>query len=49
MAKKLLGHFDLHHNSTEDVVEDILDSLDKEGFFDEEEGAQDEIEETEEK
>lgn len=49
MAKKLLGHFDLHNNSEEDVVDDILNALDGEGFFDEEEGAQDEIEENEEK
>lgn len=49
MSKKLLGHFDLHNNSEEDVVDDILNALDEEGFFDEEAGAQDEIEETEEK
>ena len=49
MGKKLLGHFDLHNNDTEDVVNDILDALDEEGFFDEEEGGQDQISEVEEK
>ena len=34
MSKKLLGHFDLHNNSEEDVVDNILNALDEEGFFD---------------
>lgn len=49
MAKKLLGHFDLHNNSTEDVVDDILNALEDEGFFDEEEGAGEKVRETGEK
>ncbi|MBQ3055528.1 MAG: hypothetical protein IJC88_05430 [Oscillospiraceae bacterium] len=33
MSKKLIGHFDLHNHSTEDVIAEILDIMDAEGIL----------------
>lgn len=46
MGKKLLGYFDLHTDA-EGAVDDIMDRLDAEGFFDEEEDAVDRLREKE--
>jgi len=36
MTKKLIGHFDLHNNSAEDVIDEILGIMDAEGMLDKE-------------